>query len=157
MGRPSPTRAFRGERRVTVMVRERRTPYLEASGATAPIFRESINPTTVLGCPSAATLTIAVSALALLVSFVAATVGHGVLRPLLEARGITPWRLRDSVGSLPLVLIGGAVVGAPAALLTAWGITECRVAGWAIATAIACMGAGLLTMRLGLLALKKLT
>ncbi len=83
-------------------------------------------------------------------------VGHGVLCPLLEARGITPWRVRDSLGSLPLVLIGSGLMGGAAAVLAAWGVTRCAVAFWMIVSAIAVVVGGVLLMRLGLLALRKL-
>lgn len=107
-------------------------------------------------CPNAADLAITIAGFALLASLIAGLVGHGVLCPLLEARGITPWRLRDSLGSLPLVLIGSGLMGGTAALLAGWGVTRCAVALWVIVTAIAVVGGGVLLMRLGLLALRKL-
>lgn len=36
---------------------------------------------------------------------------HGVLRPQLEGRGVKPWRVRDTLASIPLILIGSAGVG----------------------------------------------
>ncbi len=107
-------------------------------------------------CPNAADLAITIAGFALLATFIAGMVGHGVLCPLLEARGITPWKLRDSLGSLPLVLLGSGLMGGTAALLAAWGVTRCSVALWAIVTAIAVVVCGALVMRLGLLALRKL-
>mgnify|MGYP006972389751 CR=1 FL=1 len=87
---------------------------------------------------------------------VAAAVGHGVLRPLLEARGVRPWTVRDSVGSLMLVILGSGVFGGG---LAGVGI------GWVVHSAVgmfdvlclAALAAGALMMRLGLLALRKLT
>ena len=101
---------------------------------------------------------------------VAGTVGHGVLRPLLEARGVAPWRLRDSLGSLPLVLSGSAMIGAGAAVVMGWLFGACggimsAAVGTApsratVATAVggtAALLVGALMLRLGLLALSKLT
>jgi hypothetical protein len=116
----------------------------------------NIAPATVSACPSFDTLTITVSGLALLVCLVAGMVGHGVLRPLLEARGIAPWRVRDTLGSMPLVLIGSAMVGGTAGLLSAWGVTGCDVVGRTLALVSAMMVAGAMLLRLGLLALRKL-
>ncbi|MBL0170954.1 MAG: hypothetical protein IPP90_09515 [Gemmatimonadaceae bacterium] len=107
-------------------------------------------------CVSAANLTISVSGSALLTALVAGMVGHGSLRPLLEARGITPWRLRDSLGSLPLVLIGSGLLGGTAALLAAWGVLLCSIPAGIIMTVSGLMVSGVLMMRLGLLALRKL-
>ncbi len=107
-------------------------------------------------CPNTADLVITIAGSALLASLIAGMVGHGVLRPLLEARGITPWRLRDSLGSLPLVLIGSGLMGGTAALLAAWGVTRCTVALSVLVTASALVVGGVLLMRLGLLALRKL-
>ena len=111
-------------------------------------------------CSGADPLTVAIGGYALsgaLVSVcVAGMVGHGVLRPLLEARGLVPWRVLDSLGSTPLVLIGSAFVGGGAALLAAWGLGGCPVAAWLTVLASAGMVWGAVMMRLGLLALRKL-
>ncbi|MEQ1693377.1 MAG: hypothetical protein ABMA00_18945 [Gemmatimonas sp.] len=107
-------------------------------------------------CPDSAELTITILGLAVLMALVAGMVGHGVLRPLLEARGIAPWRLRDSLGSMPLVLLGSALVGGTAAAFAVWGVTGCDVAGWVVMITSAKMIAGVVMMRLGLLALRKL-
>lgn len=88
--------------------------------------------------------------------FVAAAVGHGVLRPLLEARGIRPWTVRDSVGALMLVILGSGILGG--------GLAGVSI-GWVVRSAggmfdvlcLAALAAGALMMRLGLLALRKLT
>lgn len=98
----------------------------------------------------------AMSSSAIVAILVTAIVGHGVLRPLLEARGVRPWSLKDSIGALMLVMIGGAGF---AAGLTA--LIVCRVYHSdfvlfdVLCLALLCCGA--LTMRLGLLALRKLT
>lgn len=98
----------------------------------------------------------AMSTSAMVAILITLIVGHGVLRPLLEARGVRPWLLRDSVGALMLVMIGSACL---AASLTA--LVVCRVyhSDFArfdvLCLALLCCGA--LTMRLGLLALRKLT
>lgn len=84
------------------------------------------------------------------------SVGHGVLRPLLEARGVRPWLLKDSIGALMLVTIGSACF---AAGLTA--LIVCRIyhSDFALfdVLCLALLCGGALTMRLGLLALRKLT
>lgn len=102
-------------------------------------------------------VTAAAAAAALSAALIAAVVGHGVLRPLLEARGIAPWTLRDSVGSLLLVLIGSALVaGAAVAAATAAVLSAPLGAGRGV-LCLALLLAGALMMRLGLLALRKLT
>ncbi|HEY0931145.1 MAG TPA: hypothetical protein VGE27_14590 [Gemmatimonas sp.] len=91
---------------------------------------------------------------ALLVAVLSAAVAHGVLRPLLEARGIVPWTLRDSLGSLPLVIAGSALATGSAVYLAGqWFSADFMVR--VLCLALLC--AGLLTVRLGLLALRKLT
>ncbi len=98
----------------------------------------------------------AMSSSAIVAILITVIVGHGVLRPLLEARGVRPWLLKDSVGALTLATIGSAAF---AASLTA--LIVCRVyhSDFALfdvlCLALLCCGA--LTMRLGLLALRKLT
>jgi hypothetical protein len=83
-------------------------------------------------------------------------VGHGVLRPLLEARGIAPWTVRDSVGSLMLVVLGSGLFAGGLAAFVA-----CRAfhsgLGLFDVLCLAAFAAGALMMRLGLLALRKLT
>jgi hypothetical protein len=87
---------------------------------------------------------------------VAVVVGHGILRPLLEARGITPWTLRDSVGSLMLVILGSGLF---AAALGAVVVNRVRRGDFGLfdVLCLAAFAAGALMMRLGLLALRKLT
>jgi len=94
---------------------------------------------------------------------VAAMVGHGVLRPMLEARGVTPWTVRDSLGSMPLVLFGAAACGAGGSVGTYWltGVSGAIIPSvhpsMLAAMAVALVLIGLLVLRLGLLALRKLT
>ena len=107
-------------------------------------------------CPSAPELAIISLSLSLLMMFVAGMVGHGILRPLLEARGLTPWHLRDSLGSMPLVLIGTGLMGGMGTLLAVWGVTGCDIAGWGVAIASGLFVAGVVMVRLGLVALQKL-
>lgn len=82
-------------------------------------------------------------------------VAHGILRPLLEARGITPWTVRDSLGSLPLVLIGSALTVGTTIYLVVGDPASARLPVRVLCLALLC--AGLLMVRLGLLALRKLT
>ena len=49
-------------------------------------------------------------------AILAGAVVHGVLRPQLEGRGVKPWRVRDTLSSIPLVLIGSAGVGGSVSL-----------------------------------------
>jgi hypothetical protein len=92
---------------------------------------------------------------------IAVAVGHGVLKPLCEARGITPWTLRDSVGSLMLVLIGsGLLAGSLSALVAARLTDTANVFSVPLLFYVLCLALpliGALMMRLGLLALRKLT
>lgn len=92
-------------------------------------------------------------------ALVAGTVGHGILRPMLESRGVSPWTVRDSVGSMPLVLIGAAAIGASASLASGWlwGVCEAIIPTVLGVIAGALFLLGLFTLRLGLLALRKLT
>ena len=93
----------------------------------------------------------------MLTMFVAGMVGHGILRPLVEARGVTPWRLRDSLGSMPTVLIGSGLLGGTGMLLATWGATGCDVAGWKVAVAGGLVVAATIMMRVGIIALRKLS
>lgn len=54
--------------------------------------------------------------MAVILAAVAGAVAHGILRPQLESRGIVPWRVRDTLASTPLILIGSAGIGAAAAI-----------------------------------------
>ena len=90
---------------------------------------------------------------------VAGIVGHGVLRPMLEARGVAPWTVRDSLGSMPLVLIGAALIGGSGALASGWLWCACDAIIPTVLVVVAgtLFLLGLSMLRLGLLALRKLT
>lgn len=59
------------------------------------------------------TVTIAAIAAVLM----AVTIMHGLLKPVLVARGVSPWRLLDSLLARPLVIAGSAGVGAGGAVI----------------------------------------
>ncbi len=90
-----------------------------------------------------------------MVASVTGFVAHGILRPLLEARGVAPWSLKDSLGSTPLVLIGGALVGGAVAIGAALVVPPCARSSAIAALAIAAVAVGLVTMKLGLVAIRK--
>ena len=95
----------------------------------------------------------------LLCTALMAGVAHSVLRIFLEARGVSPWRVRDSLGSMPLVLLGAGMVGAAITLASASTVASCPMSNRAwvpgvLSAALALVGLALL--RLGLLALRKL-
>ena len=81
---------------------------------------------------------------------------HGLLRTFMHARGVSPWSLRDTLGSIPLLLFGSASAGMSitVAVLAVSGMSPGRIL---TAFAAAFVVAGLLAIRLGLLALRKLT
>ena len=56
------------------------------------------------------------SVVAIASAVVAGALVHGVLRPQLGGRGVTPWRLRDTLASIPLILLGSAGVGGSVSL-----------------------------------------
>lgn len=91
-----------------------------------------------------------------LMALVAGFVAHGVLRPLLEARGVRPWTVRDSIGALPLVLIGAAMLAGGASVLVVTGATECVLKTSVVVPVWVIMIFGVAMLRLGLLALRKL-
>ena len=95
--------------------------------------------------------------MALLGASIAGTVGHGVLRPLLEARGVKPWRVRDSLGSMSLVLIASALVSSALAWLSMMMVMPCVFALPLVAGLVVVACAAVMMLRLGLLALQKLT
>lgn len=106
-------------------------------------------------CPTSADLTEALLIAGGAVATLAGMIGHGVLRPLLEARGVTPWTLKDSLGSMPLILIGSAMVGGSVGGGVLFGFSPCSGARWAVGTAIAVGLLGLLIGKLGLVELRK--
>ena len=73
----------------------------------------------------------------------------------MHARGVSPWTLRDTVGSSMLVIIGSAIGGAGVALVIVATLVTPSYITAAIAFALVAMAA--LSIRLGLLALRKLT
>lgn len=106
--------------------------------------------------PASLPFTAALAAAACAVTITTA-VGHGALRPLLEARGITPWTLRDTLGALPLVVIGsGSATAAVVGAATRHAL-ERRAIGAADMLCLALLATGAAMVRLGLLALRKLT
>src|SRR6187431_1410466 len=107
-------------------------------------------------CPSAPELAVISFSVSLVVMCEAGMVGHGILRPLLEARGLTPWHVRDSLGSMPLVLIGSGLTGGMGTPLAVWGVTGCDVNGWSVAVIGGLLVVGVVMVRLGLVALQKL-
>lgn len=107
-------------------------------------------------CPAFEALFVGIGSFSLLVAVVAGTVGHGVLRPMLEARGVAPWSVRDSLGSMPLVLIGAAMIGGSGACFFAWALTQCVGSGVKITIVSVIMVWGVTLVRLGLVALRKL-
>lgn len=89
-------------------------------------------------------------------------VAHGILKPLLEARGVAPWTRRDSLGALPSVLLGSAAIGwALVDLATLLARHSTPVAGAVDAIALlrplGLLLPGAVVIRLGVLALRKLS
>lgn len=107
-------------------------------------------------CPSYAHITAVAISMGVLVALLAGCVAHGVLRPLMEARGVTPWLVRDSVGALPLVLIGAALVGGSASVFAMAGAMSCVLETMIVIAISVKMIFGIAMLRLGLLALRKL-
>jgi len=95
-------------------------------------------------------------AAALIAAVIAATIAHGALRPLLEARGVAPWTVRDTLGSTPLVVLGAAL-SAGSVTASATLVAMASVPVWSHVLCLALLAAGALALRLGLLALRKLT
>jgi hypothetical protein len=100
----------------------------------------------------------------LLFAFLAALLGGGItharLRPQLELRGVSPWRLGDSLAASPLILIGSAGVGAGLSMsvlgLTGFMMTIefPRIAVLGVGLALLAVSAFIIT--LGVIALRKL-
>jgi hypothetical protein len=90
-------------------------------------------------------------------------VAHALLRTFLEDRGVRPWTLRDSLGATPVLLLGALLLGAAGGLLAPWchGTVAlgagCAIPRGTILLALALAAVGALAVRLGLLALRKLT
>ncbi len=97
---------------------------------------------------------------ALLAVLVTWAVAHGILRIFLEARGVRPWTRRDSLGSLPLVLIGTLLTFLAGMLLANPANSAVPAAGNTPVirlVLLALLLVGLFLIRLGIFALKKLT
>lgn len=94
-------------------------------------------------------------------ALLALTVAHALLRTFLESRGVHPWTLRDTVGATPVLLLGAWLLGAAAGLLVPAGHgalgAGCAMPQGAILLALALAALGGVALRLGLLALRKLT
>lgn len=90
--------------------------------------------------------------------FLAITLVHGTLQPFLEARGVRPWTLLDTIASIPLVITGAAGVGAVGAVaLQLVQLSPRHGVGTAIVALAAGFSVSLLLIWLGLRALRKLT
>lgn len=96
----------------------------------------------------------------LVCALMAAFIGHSVLRTFLEARGVVPWGLRDSVGALPMMIMGAALVGVSCTLITGAVVAICPIEDGTSVLAslsIACLLTGVVLLRLGLIEVRKLT
>lgn len=62
---------------------------------------------------------------ALLGALLASIIGHAVIKAMMETRGVAPWGKRDSLGAMPLVLMGAMLLGAGAALATVTLLAHC--------------------------------
>ena len=98
---------------------------------------------------------------ALLAGILAFAISHAILRTFLEARGVEPWSRRDSALATPLVTLGATLITGAVVYLTVATIVPCPVGiGHGTAIRVVSLGliaAGGLLLRLGLLALRKLT
>jgi len=92
-------------------------------------------------------------------ALISMVVAHGTMKPLMQARGVSPWTLRDTIGSTMLVTIGAALEGSSAVLLGAVVVGlpgELSLTTTLILLALLA-APGALCLRLGLIALRKLT
>ncbi len=91
---------------------------------------------------------------AILTAILGGVIAHGILGPLLEARGVRPWNLSDSLASIPLILLGSAMaVGCAVYLTSTFTFTSYR----ARVICLVLFLAGLFMVRLGILSLRKLS
>jgi hypothetical protein len=107
---------------------------------------------------------------ATIVALLAAVLCHGVLRAALEARGLPRWRVRDTLTTTPILLIGASMVGVSCSII---GATLPVVFDWTdvwvdppitwlsdplalFSAAIVAALVGLLMTRFGVLGLRKL-
>lgn len=90
-----------------------------------------------------------------------ATVAHALLKTFLEARGVRPWTLLDSLGASPVLLLGAVLLGGSGGALGTWWLTcpgmGCAIPPVGVVFALACAAGGLLATALGLHALRKFT
>jgi hypothetical protein len=97
---------------------------------------------------------------AVVAKLITAIVAHGALRPLMEARGVSPWGLKDSFGAIPLLAAGSALASGAAGYGAIAMLVPCptsRQDAWLVP--LLCLGllaVGFLMLRLGTLALRKL-
>jgi len=124
-----------------------------------PFWGPSASPIILETTDEVAALTALVAAA--LAWILALTISHSILRTFLEARGVEPWSRRDSALATPLVTLGAALVTGAVVYLTVATIVPCPVGiGHGTAIRVVSLGliaAGGLMLRLGLLALRKLT
>ncbi|HYW30202.1 MAG TPA: hypothetical protein VE869_01765 [Gemmatimonas sp.] len=90
----------------------------------------------------------------------AAVIGHSILQTFLEARGVVPWSLFDSLTSLPLLLLGAGAIGAAVTLAAGLYLLACP--GFQHRSALFILGGtaalgGLALLRAGLLGVRRLT
>ncbi len=91
---------------------------------------------------------------ALVSAVLAAVIVHRKLRPPLEARGVRPWRLIDSLAAAPLVLAGAALAGGAGAAVA--GVMTGVLTPHALWWAVPALAAAAFLILLGRLALRKL-
>ena len=124
-----------------------------------PFWGPSASPIVLQTTDEVATVTALIAAV--LAWLIALTISHAILRTFLEARGVEPWTRRDSALATPLVTFGAALATGTVTYLTIATIMPCPVGiGHAAATRVISLGlliAGAVILRLGLLALRKLT
>ena len=124
-----------------------------------PFWGPSASPIILETTDEVAALTAVVAAA--LAWLIALAISHSILRTFLEARGVEPWSRRDSALATPLVTLGAALVTGAVVYLTVATIVPCPVGtGRMGLTRMVCLGllaSGGLMLRLGLLALRKLT
>jgi hypothetical protein len=95
-----------------------------------------------------------------LFALLAAVIGHSVMRTFLEARGVQPWGIFDSLRAIPFALLGAALIGVAVTLTAGLLVLECRdlrdTPSVLIADAVCALG-GMVLLRTGLLGVRRLT
>ena len=84
-------------------------------------------------------------------------IAHGVLRTFMHARGVEPWTMADTLGSTLLLSLGSALVGAAAMIIALLLSGLLPTSAAMLAATFVLVVPGALCLRLGLLALRKLT